>query len=291
MSDGHSLPENSPQEEPFEPVETYRYIDDDELQKDFMSGIELSTTNIPKKVYFYIYSIDNAGGEAADERPFLKVYLSVDATSGKAVFPSVDINSTDVLGGGNASDLNQMFLDACMEKFTTEILKDHEIATNYREHYKGFIFHNEKVIIVFETLLTPEGLFPALIDEIINKKMINNTAVDESLPKFFYDNQNCLYITTENFENLEIPQVFYGEDSLVRTAGDYGFFYKLSSAPSETAATKYVGFVEDRVFYESATSTQSPSAADINREFDASVIVDPTVNFWYFKCAQFFRKN
>lgn len=272
--------------------EKFHFISDDELQKDFMSGANISITNIPTKVYFYIYSIVSPEWSEEDY-PFLKVYLRTDDNNTILGFPSVDISRYDVLGnGGEQSDLNEMFLGECMEKFTTEIIKEHEVAINYMKYYKGFIVHNEKIIIVFQlpqilTDVVEESgdLTVAVIDEIINKKSVNNVIIDENFRKFLYDNLNCLYIRKENFENFEIPQVFYGEENLVRSVSEYGFFYKLSPVPSETFTKKYVGFIEEKVFYAKKTELTS---SDINKEFEASVIVDPEGKFWYFKCIHIF---
>lgn len=272
----------------------YHFIDNDDLQKDFMSGAGISTTNIPEKVYFYIYTIT--------KNAFLKVYLRtgspVDTTTSTILeLPSINIIKDDVLGGSQESefDLNEMFLNECMEKFTTEIIKDHEIAINYAKLYKGFIFHDEKIVIVFEIpqniTITNNDLTVTVIDEIINKKKVGNTPIDENIRKFLYDNLNCLYITSDGFENIEIPQVFYGEESIVRTISEYGFFYKLSSVPSETLTKKYVGFTENNIYYvKKQTETSRLSETDIDKEFDAPIIVEPEGIYWYFKWYHMFSE-
>jgi len=288
--------------------EKYHFIDNDELQKDFMSGAGISTTNIPEKVFFYIYTIE----KPVEDYPFLKVFLRTGPSSGILELPSVDISKDDVLGGqvenftksstpqNIENDLNEMFLNECMEKFTTEIIKDHEIATNYKEYYKGFILHDEKIVIVFHLegsgsgsgteppqnkSISDSGLTITVIDEIINKKSVNNVPIDDYIRRFLYDNLNCLYITTESFENVEIPQVFYGGETLVRSVSEYGFFYNLSSIPSDTLTKKYVGFIENKMYHaKKNTETAKITQTDINREFDASIIVDPEGINWYFKC-------
>lgn len=265
---------------------TYVFIDDEELQKDFMSGANLTDTNIPTKVYFYIYNIV----EISPEKPFLKVFLSGGGAAAPQLdLPSVDITPGDVLGGDvGEADLNILFLEECMEKFTTDILKDHEIATNYTEHYKGFVLNDNKIIIVFHLPASTDAapdLIPVVIDEIINKKQVGNTPIHENVRKFLYNNLKCLYITTDNFENFEIPQVFYGDTAapLTRTVSDFGFFYKFSSVPSDTMSKKYVGFIENRLFH--AKDTNNLIASDINKEFEASVLIEPEGKLWYFKSA------
>ena len=260
---------------------TYRYIDDDELQKDFMSGIGLSDTNIPGKIYFYFYSID-----AGNNVPFLKIYLNSSASPESVDFFHIELNKDDILAAiknEGERDLNELFLEEIMENLTTNILQDHEISSNYPKYYKGFIQSAENIIIVFElpSKFSANNFSIFTIDEIMNK----GTRVSQSVRQFFYNNNNLLYITTPDFENLEIPQLFYGEDTIKRTLGEYGYFFKLREEAFENSV-KYVGFVEDKTYY----GGDGGGAEDINKEFDACVINSTKNKEWYFKSGDFFYR-
>lgn len=270
---------------------SYIYIDDDELQKDFISGINLNYKNIPSIVYFYFYNITEL-----NSRPYLKILLDNKIDNENLLFPSIQLNKDDVLTGIETVDieydLNDIFLDACINKITTEQIENHEnvIINNL---YKGFITYNNKLFLVFclkneniKSLSLQENFSVCVIDEILNKqkKIINDKIliIDKSVYSFFNDNLYFLYIINENLENLEIPYIFYGKQNIQRTIDEYGFFYKLSKEKTNEYPIEYIAFIEERTYYKNQ-KIENYNLNEINKEFNFSIIINTEKNLWYFK--------
>lgn len=260
---------------------SYRYIDDDELQKDYITGVGLSESNIPEKVYFYFYSIILP----KKDTHVLKVYLN-GGDAEEPEFHSIEIDKNEILSsysGDDSADLNDIFVDYCMEKLTTTLLHGHDIVSNYLKYYKGFISNEtaSEIMIVFElpSKFSDSNFSPFFIDEILNKTRASHRVRD-----FFYKNEKMIYITKENYENYEIPQIFYGDGggNISRKKGEYGYFYSFKDEPFENSA-KYIGFVDDKTYYGGAGAPEN-----INSEFDACVIYSFKTNEWYFKSREFF---
>lgn len=267
---------------------SYIYIDDDELQKDFISGINLNYKNIPSIVYFYFYNITEL-----NSRPYLKIIL--DNKNDKLSFPSIQLKKEDVLSGmkTTSNDLNDLFLDACINKITTEQIENHENIEIYNS-YKGYITHNNNLFLVFnlykeniDLFALQDNFFICVIDEIINKhnKTINNNIlnIDKFVYSFFYDNLAFLYITNENMENLEIPQVFYGIQNIQRTENEYGFFYSLSTEKTHEFSVLYIGFIEEQIYY-----IKNENLNEIDKLINSSIIINTNNNLWYFKNKEMF---
>jgi hypothetical protein len=254
----------------------HMYLQDDELQFHF----DISGDELPKKVYFYFYEIALTPSISQKQFPFLKIHLEKPAPPAgddKYTFPSVDISPAPALTLAPADTDDEPFHNECIEKLAG-IISSHEYIENYKDYYKGFVYDSstKNYIMVFDVtnqaaIFSNENIHCCYIDEIINKKKIIETPVDEMVRQMFIQHPRLLYLTNDDFENLEIPQVVYTDDTTAakRTEGKYGYFFYLTTTPTTPTDKKYVCFVDD-AFYDTATSYTS---TQINKLFETNAII------------------
>jgi hypothetical protein len=79
------------------------------------------------------------------------------------------------------------------------------------------------------------------MDEIINKKQVLGAAVEPAVQQMFYENPKLLYLTTEDGENIDIPQIVYSKQVAPErnATGEMGFFYYFSLEMADAAQPMY----------------------------------------------------
>jgi hypothetical protein len=216
---------------PINYVADYKYIDDDQLSKNF--GFCMDTENKTFKVYVAMFSINQScfiegeyeeteyTNDITDDQfkyntryPFLQFYM--ETKPDMYSFPQMDyecpiINTPLEEDGEPDSEEKPQeqthFETECFKYLLSMFSDDNMIHTkniDISKLYKGFMEYDDSTVFVFfdvSTLISEikRELTLAIIDEIVYKKTIYSTPVDTVVSDFFKKNgQLCNIKTTEN---------------------------------------------------------------------------------------------
>ena len=119
----------------------------------------------------------------------------------------IDLHNNKITGGDNSSDIEEIYLNKCKELIDSHFK---EITTEY----KGFIEKDNSIYAIFEKkdenkINITSGSKMVIIDEIVNKKKISDTPIQEGIPEVFDENPDILKMKNENGDELENPIIAY----------------------------------------------------------------------------------
>lgn len=232
---------------------------DDELYLDFSK--HFAEHSFDGTVYLYLYQIVRPQLPRR-VRPFLKVFLSRGEAA--AQFPHINI-PTEL-----SNETPEVFLDRCIEQIAATVIQSHDVVATYKTKYKGFVPLGSEIVLVFENDVAPDFMpdqtqIVATIDEILNKKQILETPVEPIIRQMFYENPKLLYLTTEDGENIDIPQVVYSTQiSPERDAdGEMGFFYYFTAAQQKQPIYRFAAQMDEDFFMGGGTEDEKTDAIGI----------------------------
>ena len=178
----------------------YKYRAENILSSDFMQN-SVDYTNI------YICSYDvNIDGCS----PFMRFLLKKNHSNNHLVFPSLPLLFN--------LDTNQVITSAKLTLFGLlqhpsdyKIFEDLTVFNGFYEYNNDLylFFDITKLSIRIEDAEMKNNLWLALIDEIVNHKMVCDISIDYSVIYFFLLNEAFCFLVDANDANVEVPVVCY----------------------------------------------------------------------------------
>ena len=119
----------------------------------------------------------------------------------------IDLHNNKITGGDKSSDIEEIYLNKC-----NELINSHfkEIKTEY----KGFVDKDNSIYAIFEKkdeskINIGSGSKMVIIDEIVNKKKVSDTPIQDGITEVFNENSHLLKMNNENGDELENPIIAY----------------------------------------------------------------------------------
>lgn len=177
----------------------YHYLEDDKINQIF--GMCTNDNINTFQIHFCIYSIF---GESY--YPFINYIF--ENKSGNYTFPSISLSCP------NTEDIDTYFKNECV-KFVMDFLINTNITPEQLDNlYKGFIDENDNIYVFFDVtnvdINIKENITTAIMDEIINKHLINNVPVSPIVYNLFYKYNYLIHLLDENGYKVDIPLLLYG---------------------------------------------------------------------------------
>ena len=209
-------------------TDTYLYLDDSPLSNEFHFGFD---NNKLYKIALCLYKINNEL-----DMPFLE-YFFQKTSDNKYSFPQFDLNmepfndntliqpnpsmmdieETTTEADDESNEVDDEMLSQCSQYFTKLFSSTDSVFSKLK--YKGFIEKQDEnistIFAVFDSndinLYTlgdspenVEGVW-GIIDEVLNKRKIINTPIDDSVYDLFIENKIMIYMKYYDGINLPIP--------------------------------------------------------------------------------------
>jgi hypothetical protein len=179
----------------------YHYLENNLLNQTFsLCSSEADNYTI----YFCIYSIK----QNMENIPYLTFLLeNQDEICG---FPKIDFACS------HQEDMDTYFTNECFKHFFDMVKTENIDPDVIDDIYKGFIDNGKDIYVVFDAsklnYTVGESNIVAIMDEILNVKMIGDVPIDENVTKFFLDNRYMIHIVKQigdMYNKIEYPFVIY----------------------------------------------------------------------------------
>jgi hypothetical protein len=199
-------------------ISPFSYLSDNLLQQWFYFCKKPDNNAEPPKykIKICMYGLNRILRNKNTEIPFLQFLMKLNTDSSAYTFPEFEYECVSTNDESDESDedetINAHFLNECFTKILEILNADsiiHEKNIHIRDLYKGLVEMDEYICVVFDCTHFIETPIPnqtntwAIIDELLYKRSIFETAVDNTITEFFEKNPYMSYIKNEKSPGLE----------------------------------------------------------------------------------------
>jgi len=201
-------------------------------------------------VQFLLYKInDDEHINGISGIPILSFILS--SETGLLIEINVDIEELNEQSIDNQTDLNTWFMEKCVQQLSHKLVS-HDIVENYKSYYKGYIFHDDAIILLFDVaqleLLNqsngPNEGNETTLQELYIDEIFDDYTTFTKIITLFYTYPELIYISDDTGKTVQIPQIMWGS-GLRDPDGEYGNFFYFTKKKILETDKKFAGFVDE----------------------------------------------
>jgi hypothetical protein len=224
----------------YEPVDPnyYSFKGVDSLYQDYEEYLEFHNNTRVERVNLCVYQVLNDG-----KYPFLQFLLLNEL--GMLSFISIENNL--YIDNSKLIEFSKNYLSTCLN-LAQNVLEQPYVRDENIE-YKGFyIYNNEMYLFLdvtkYQLLLNDvyreNMLWFALVDEIVNIRMLSGMPISPNVVEFFSLNSQFIFLYDTNGDKYEIPSIAYVIAPEDKT--NFTFVFGVSSSNSESIFGPYYYF-------------------------------------------------